>query len=453
MKVKSVYFIGIGGIGMSALARYYLSNNVIVGGYDKIKTDLTQSLEQEGALIQYLDSIDEISNDFKNTKESLIVYTPAIPSSLEIFQYFTQKGFSLLKRSELLGEITRKNKSLCVAGTHGKTTTASLLTHILLEGEINCNAFLGGIASNYNSNCILSESADYNVVEADEFDRSFLKLSPFSTIITSCDPDHLDIYSNQSIFEEGFKQYSMKSSIDGFSIQKEGLNLPSLSKVLTYDLNSIHADYSLENQRYINGQMIVDFRMKNEFWKNIRLGLPGIHNAENALACAALLHNLEVSESTIRNGIETFLGVKRRFEYQLKTDNLIMIDDYAHHPTEIKSFIDSLLELYPDKKIIAVFQPHLFSRTRDFSSGFVSELSRFDELILLPIYPAREKPIHGISSEWLLQKIRCKKKYLMEPSQVVSYFKKVKKGVVVTIGAGDIDKIVQPIKSILESNL
>ena len=358
-----------------------------------------------------------------------------------------------MKRSELLGEITRKNKSLCVAGTHGKTTTASLLTHILLEGEINCNAFLGGIASNYNSNCILSESADYNVVEADEFDRSFLKLSPFSTIITSCDPDHLDIYSNQSIFEEGFKQYSMKSSIDGFSIQKEGLNLPSLSKVLTYDLNSIHADYSLENQRYINGQMIVDFRMKNEFWKNIRLGLPGIHNAENALACAALLHNLEVSESTIRNGIETFLGVKRRFEYQLKTDNLIMIDDYAHHPTEIKSFIDSLLELYPDKKIIAVFQPHLFSRTRDFSSGFVSELSRFDELILLPIYPAREKPIHGISSEWLLQKIRCKKKYLMEPSQVVSYFKKVKKGVVVTIGAGDIDKIVQPIKSILESNL
>ena len=453
LNYSNVYFLGIGGIGMSALARYFLSKNIAVAGYDKTETALTGSLKNEGAIIQYNDNVAEIPKEFKETSKTLVIYTPAIPSDLSLLIFYQKSKAKILKRSEVLGEITRTEKGLCVAGTHGKTTTASLLTHIIYESEIKCNAFLGGISTNLNSNVLVNDNAQYSIIEADEFDRSFLKLSPFSSIITSCDPDHLDIYKDKESFKDGFKQYSMKSDLQGYSIQKEGLNLPSLSSILTYAINSKTADYSVDEISYVNGKMKAKFRMKNRIWSNMEFGLPGIHNAENALACAALLLNIGFTEEDIRFGIRTFQGVKRRFEYHINSEELVYIDDYAHHPTEIEHVLNSILEIYPERNIYLIFQPHLFSRTKDFSDDFAIQLSRVHELILMPIYPARELPMHGINSEWLLQKIKCKNKYVKKPSEVVSHFKNIKKGIVLTLGAGDIDRIVIPLKEILESNL
>ena len=447
----AVYFLGIGGIGMSALARYFLINGYKVGGYDRTKTNLTQQLEEEGAWIHYEDNFKEIPKIFK--VKTLVIYTPAIPVSHKEKREFQALGFSCIKRAEALGEITRKSKSLCVAGTHGKTTTSTMLAHILNEIEVPCNAFLGGISTNLKSNLLVHPEARYTVVEADEFDRSFLKLSPHSSIITSCDPDHLDIYGSNESFKEGFQQYSMKSSPEGFSIQKEGLNLQSISKVFTYAMNSNTADYSAYNLRYIQGVMLVDVRLQNRTWGGVKIGLPGVHNAENALACIALLDKLQIKENLIRKGLETFLGVSRRFEYRINTAELVFIDDYAHHPSELEKLIDSLKVLFPGKKITMIFQPHLFSRTRDFSNAFAEQLSRVDELILMPIYPAREEPMHGITSDWLLQKIKCTDKSVKSSSEVVAHFKKIKKGVVVTAGAGDIDKLVQPLAEVLHLNI
>jgi UDP-N-acetylmuramate--alanine ligase len=358
-----------------------------------------------------------------------------------------------MKRAEVLGLITRFSKGLCVAGTHGKTTTSSMLAHILNESTWKCNAFLGGIATNFHSNIVLSSNSSFTVIEADEFDRSFLQLSPHSSIITSADPDHLDIYGNKEQFLEGFRQYAMKSDMNGFSIQKEGLNLSSLSKVVTYALFSDRADYTMTNLRWHQGFLYGDVTGKKFTSPNVQLGIPGFHNAENALACIALLSELGMEESEIRHGLASFQGVKRRFEYHIRSQELVYIDDYAHHPMEIKSLISSLRMLYPEMPIIGVFQPHLFTRTRDFSEGFVLELSALDELVLMPIYPAREEPIHGITSEWLLQKIKLKRKSLKTPAEVIQHFKELKRGVVVTIGAGDIDRLVMPLKEILETNL
>ena len=450
---KNVYFIGIGGIGMSALARYFNNLGFKVAGYDKCASDLTNKLEAEGCLIHYEDLGEEIPNEFKNKTITFVVFTPAIPEDMKELFYFISNEFTVYKRAEVLGILTRQSKGLCVAGTHGKTTTSSMLAHILDHSSWKCNAFLGGIATNFNSNLVLSEASDWTVVEADEFDRSFLKLSPFSSIVTGVDPDHLDVYGSIEQFNEGFRQYAMKIDPSGFLVEKEGLNLPTLAKKVSYALHSETADFSMKNLVFRDGFIFSDVRLKTNFWQNVKLGIPGSHNAENALACIALLDCLGMSELEIRNGLSSFTGVKRRFDYQIRTDDLVFIDDYAHHPNELKVLIESIRNLYPNKKITGIFQPHLFSRTRDFAMEFAAELSKLDELILLPIYPAREEPIYGISSAWLYSKVELSKKYLLTPSEALQYFNQFNKGIVLTIGAGDIDKMVAPLKEILSSNL
>jgi len=450
---QNVYFIGIGGIGMSALARYFNNLGFKVAGYDKNASDLTNKLEAEGCLIHYEDLGEEIPNEFKNKATTFVVFTPAIPEDMKELFYFISNEFTFYKRAEVLGILTRQSKGLCVAGTHGKTTTSSMLAHILDHSLWKCNAFLGGIATNFNSNLVLSETSDWTVVEADEFDRSFLKLSPFSSIVTGVDPDHLDIYGSIEQFNEGFRQYAMKIDPSGFLVEKEGLNLPTLAKKVSYALHSETADYSMNNLVFRDGFIFSDVRLKTNFWQNVKLGIPGSHNAENALACIALLDCLGMSELEIRNGLSSFTGVKRRFDYQIRTEDLVFIDDYAHHPNELKVLIESVRNLYPNKKITGIFQPHLFSRTRDFAIEFAAELSKLDELILLPIYPAREEPIYGISSAWLYSKVELSKKYLLTPSEALQHFNQFNKGIVLTIGAGDIDKMVAPLKEILSSNL
>lgn len=450
---KSVYFLGIGGIGMSALARYFVSQGLNVMGYDKTQTELTKKLEAEGCKIHYDDLGEELADELNDLATTLFVYTPAIPSKMEEFKFLKEKEVKLFKRSEILGMLTRTSKGICVAGTHGKTTTSSMLAHILNQSSWGCNAFLGGIATNFDSNLVLSQTSNWTVIEADEFDRSFLQLSPFASIITAADPDHLDIYGNADQFLEGFRQYAMKTDIGGVLVVKEGLELNSLSKKVTYSLNSSTANYSMNNLVWENDFLYGDVRFASQIWTKVKLGIPGLHNAENALGCIALLNELGMSEQEIRAGLASFLGVKRRFEYQIRTPELIYIDDYAHHPMEIKSLVESVRMLYPDKKITGIFQPHLFSRTKDFADGFVAELNKLDELILLPIYPAREEPIHGISSDWLLSMLTLKNKSLKSPSEVLQSFSTVNQGVILTIGAGDIDRIVKPLKEILSSNI
>jgi UDP-N-acetylmuramate--alanine ligase len=349
--------------------------------------------------------------------------------------------------------LTRQSKGLCVAGTHGKTTTSSMLAFILDQSTWKCNAFLGGIATNFQSNLVLSKDSEYTVIEADEFDRSFLHLSPFASIITSSDPDHLDIYGTPEQFKEGFRQFAMKLDPIGICLQKEGLNLPTLGTSFSYAIESETADFSVFNIQWIEGFLCGDVRLKNVWWRNVEFGLPGIHNAENALACLGLLHELGMDESQIRSGLKNFLGVKRRFEYIIRTEKLVYIDDYAHHPQEINALISSIRQLYPKKKITGIFQPHLFSRTKDFVNDFAKELSELDELILLPIYPAREEPIQGVSSEWLLSMCKNEHKSIKRPSEVLGYLSNYSDGILLTIGAGDIDRIVPTLKEVLTINL
>ena len=450
---KNAYFIGIGGIGMSALARYFNNLGFKVAGYDKSASDLTNKLEAEGCLIHYEDLGEEIPNEFKNKTTTFVIFTPAIPEDMKELCYFISNEFTVYKRAEVLGILTRQSKGLCVAGTHGKTTTSSMLANILDQSSWKCNAFLGGIASNFDSNLVLNEYSEWVVIEADEFDRSFLKLSPFSSIVTGVDPDHLDVYGSVEQFNEGFGQYTMKIEPKGFLVEKEGLNLPTLAKKVSYALNSDTADYSMKNMVFRDGFLYTDVRLKINVWQNVKLGIPGIHNAENALGCIALLDSLGMSELEIRNGLASFTGVKRRFDYQIRSEDLIYIDDYAHHPSELKVLIESIRILYPNQQITGIFQPHLYSRTRDFAVEFASELSKLDTLILLPIYPAREEPIHGISSAWLYSKVELSKKFLLAPSEALQYFNYFDNGIVLTIGAGDIDKMVTPLKEILSTNL
>ena len=450
---KRAYFVGIGGIGMSALARYFISLGWEVAGYDKTPSALTSSLESEGIKIHFEDLGIEIPEQFKEKETTLIIYTPAIPKKNGELNYFQSNEFKLFKRSQVLGLLTHNSKGLGVAGTHGKTTTSTLLAHILNESSVKCNAFLGGISSNFNSNLITSKDSIYTVIEADEFDRSFLQLSPFASIITSTDADHLDIYGDASILLDGFQQYADLTHSDGFIFLRKGLKLKSSAQIYTYGVNEEMADYSAFNLRFTKGQFIFDIKFPKGEWKDIEFGLPGIHNAENALACIGMSQKLGLSEKEIRFGLKTFKGVKRRFEYHIKTKDLIYIDDYAHHPTEICALISSVRMLYPTKKIIAVFQPHLFSRTRDFLENFVEELSKIDELILLDIYPAREEPIPGITSELLLEKITCKNKSLLTSTEAITHLAKISEGIILTIGAGDIDRMIEPLKQTIISKL
>ena len=445
-KFDRAYFVGIGGIGMSALARYFNSKGWTVAGYDKTPSPLTEQLSKEGIDVHYEDLGPSIPSVFREKDHTLVVYTPAIPKNHGELLFFQHGGAHLFKRAEVLGLITRLSKGLGVAGTHGKTTTSSMLAHILNSSSTGCNAFLGGIASNFNSNLVLHPTSEYTVMEADEFDRSFLKLDPFCSIITSNDPDHLDIYGDANYFKQGFQEYAHLINHAGCLVQKESLNLGSDASIRTYAVESRTAHFEAYDLRFSNGKFEFDVRTPNGIWKNVELGIPGIHNAENAVACIALLDFLGLGEEEIRKGLATFLGVKRRFEYIIKTDNFVYIDDYAHHPTEINALVSSVRLLYPGKKVTGVFQPHLFSRTRDFFEGFAKELSKLDEVILLPIYPAREEPIPGVNSDELVAAITCTDKKLMQPHESINYLKVHKTDVLLTIGAGDIDRIVEPLK-------
>jgi len=449
-KFKSCYFIGIGGIGMSALARYFKLIGFNVAGYDKTETSLTKELVKEGISIHYDDNGSNIELAFTNPESCLVIVTPAIPSTLNELNFFKENHFILFKRAEVLGIITQNSLGLCVAGTHGKTTTSTMLAHILTVDELKCNAFLGGISSNYNTNFISSETSNYSVIEADEFDRSFLKLSPHAAIITSIDPDHLDIYGDKSSFLDGFKAFADLIQKDGVLILKNGIDLPVNCKSITYSLEG-RGDVVGTNVRIINGYQELDIHFEKFIWKNVQIGIPGLHNAENAIACVALCNYLGISEEVIRLGLASFKGVKRRFEVHYRSQSKYYIDDYAHHPTEIKAFVESLRFLFPEMKILVIFQPHLFTRTRDFIDEFSTELSKVDELILLPIYPARELPIEGINSELLLQKVTLQKKSLMSPEEALHYVSSIDDVVIATIGAGDIDKLIDPIIFTLNS--
>jgi UDP-N-acetylmuramate--alanine ligase len=448
---KNIYFLGIGGIGMSALARYFRLMGFIVKGYDKTPSPLTDTLINEGIEIHFEDLDCNVKDLVGGLTDTLVIITPAVPKMMGELVFLQEQGYTMLKRSEVLGLITQNSKGLCVAGTHGKTTTSTMLAYLLMSTDLKCNAFLGGISTNYNTNFLPSDSSEYTVIEADEFDRSFLKLSPFASIITSTDPDHLDIYGDAKTFLEGFQLYADLVEESGLVILKKGLNLTSKAKVWSYAIDE-EADFSAKNVRVENGFQWMDVHFFDQVWINVKLGLPGIHNAENALACIAMCHFLGLTESEIRNGLETFSGVKRRFEFHVRKENVVYIDDYAHHPTEIAALVSSVRMLYPSKKITAIFQPHLFSRTNDFMNDFAKELSKVDELLLLPIYPARELPMPGVTSDLLKSKLTLSNSFLVSKEDVLERVKNIQEGVVVTIGAGDIDRLIGPITSIIENN-
>ncbi len=444
-KIHTIYFVGIGGIGMSALARYFAVNGKKVAGFDLVQTDITNSLSQLGVDIHYQDSIDLIPNNFKDSQKTLVVYTPAIPKEHSELHYFNQHNFKVLKRSEVLGEITKNSFCLAVAGTHGKTTTSTILGHILKEAQVNATSFLGGISENYKSNLILGGDK-ISVVEADEFDRSFLKLSPNIACITSMDADHLDIYGKADALEYSFKEFADKVS-DKLIVRK-GLPLDGL----TYSVDE-KADYYADNIKIINGVYIFDVKTPTEIITNVEFNLPGKHNVLNAVAALAMANNFGVSLQVIAKALLSFKGVQRRFSYKIKTNNLVLIDDYAHHPTEIKAVADSIKEMYPTQKTLAVFQPHLFSRTKDFADDFAESLNLFDEIILLDIYPAREKPIEGITSQWLLDKISNTNKKLSSREDLLREMKNSTTTIKVMIGAGDIGQMVNEIqKGLLDEN-
>ena len=440
------YFIGIGGIGMSAIARYFKLKGWSVAGYDKTPSFLTDELVSEGIEVHFED-LGQLPVEFQNQEKTLVIYTPAVPKDMKELCFAQEQNFIVLKRAQILGLITRNSKALGVAGTHGKTTTSTLLAHILNETSLGCNAFLGGIGTNFNSNFVSHDTSPYTVVEADEFDRSFLQLRPFASIVTSTDADHLDIYGDSAVFQQGFKEYVDLIDPEGFAIVQADLELHPKRKI-TYSVSS-NADYQGANLRFEAGKFLVDIQTPTRTWKAVELGIPGIHNAENAIACVAMVEQLGLEENEIRAALKSFRGVKRRFEYHVRKPELVYIDDYAHHPTELKALIDSVKLLYPNQRITGVFQPHLFTRTRDFMDGFVEQLSRLDKLILLPIYPARELPIEGVSSDALLERITSNDKKVVQRDLVLEELRQDNEGVILTIGAGDIDRIVPQLAKLL----
>lgn len=447
---RSIYFIGIGGIGMSALARYFASRGFKVGGYDKTPSPLTHELEAEGLDVHYEDLGSQFPEPFNDTKTTLVIYTPAIPAEMGELVH-ALANFTTIKRSEALGLLTQTSKGLGVAGTHGKTTTSTMLAHVLHESSLKCSAFLGGISSNFNSNVLVDSSSDLTVVEADEFDRSFLRLSPFASIITAMDPDHLDIYGTEEAFREGFQAYADKHLETGLVIYKFGLPFTTTNwPHVTYGIEEQSAQVSGWKLRPEKGVFKMDVRFEAELWEGVELGLPGIHNAENALAVIAMCRFLGCTEQEIRTGLATFKGVKRRFERCAENADQVYIDDYAHHPTEIKALIDSIRLLYPNHKVAGVFQPHLFTRTRDFLPGFIEQLARLDEPVIMPIYPARELPIPGVTSDVIVDGIGAAAK-LLSPEEVLSWVKTTDATVILTIGAGDIDRLVPIITQTIKS--
>ena len=438
--IHNVFFIGIGGIGMSALAQYFVLDGKTVGGYDKTPTSITQSLIELGVPVQFQTALDLIGKQFMNPNNTLIVFTPAISDSNAILQYFRAHSFQVLKRSEALGLVTEYIQCLAVAGTHGKTTTSSILGHLMYVCNKKVTAFIGGISENYQSNLIQNGTA-ISVVEADEFDRSFLTLSPNLACITSIDADHLDIYNSEDDLVEAFKQFTQKIKPSGKLFVRKGLPFDGI----TYGVNEA-ADYSATSVRIDNGSYQFDLQTPNGLIQNIIFHLPGVHNLSNAVAALAMALEFGCEVQNLKTALNTYKGVKRRFTYQIKTDNFVYIDDYAHHPTEINAVYQAVSEMYPNQKVAVVFQPHLFSRTNDFADEFAVSLSQFDAVFLLEIYPARELPIPGVTSSWLLEKIKSPNKKLISKSEIVSEIKKLGYPIFITLGAGDIGVEVSELK-------
>ncbi len=441
-QIHNVYFIGIGGIGMSALARYFQFIGKNVAGYDKTETQLTSELQENGIKIHFEDNINLIADSFKNSENTLVVITPAVPKNHSEWNFFLDNGFTVKKRAEVLGIITKDTFCFAVAGTHGKTTTSSILGHILYESGVDVTAFLGGIVEGYDSN-LIGTGKTVTVVEADEFDRSFLHLHPNMSCVTSMDADHLDIYGDVAAIEASFKEFANKVPSDNLFIVK---GLPLEGNTIAVNVG---ADYIAQNIRIENGFYVFDVMTATELIENVKFGLPGHHNLTNALLAFAMAKSYGVENEKISNALATFKGVRRRFSFQIRTEKLVYIDDYAHHPTEINAVYQAVKELYPNKKIMACFQPHLFSRTKDFVEGFAESLSQFDELLLLEIYPARELPIEGVNATWLLEKITSKNKQLVSKEKVLTCFKNSDADVYITIGAGDIGEMVKSIKKVL----
>lgn len=453
--IKAVYFVGAGGIGMSAIARYFLNKGVVVAGYDKTKTPLTVQLEEEGMLVHYEENVDEIPQACKSKDLCLVIYTPAIPSDHKELVYFRENNFEIEKRAQVLGTLTRTHKGLCVAGTHGKTTTSTMCAHIMHQSHIDCNAFLGGISKNYSTNYILSDS-DYVVIEADEFDRSFHWLCPWASVITSTDPDHLDIYGTKEAYLESFRHYSSLIQPGGALIIRKGLEMKDelQAGVSRYEYSRDEGDFHAENIVIDNGEITFDFVSPIENVKGVRLGQPIPINIENGVAAMAMAQLAGCTADELRSGMETYKGVDRRFDFKIKTSSLVFLSDYAHHPQEIYQSAKSIRELYRDKKITAIFQPHLYTRTRDFYKDFAHSLSLLDEVVLCDIYPAREQPIPGVSSRLIYDNLEPQvKKEMVCKEQVIDYVNNHDFEVLVVLGAGDLDNYVPDIERALRSRI
>ena len=453
--IKAVYFVGAGGIGMSAIARYFLKKGLVVAGYDKTPSDLTRQLEKEGMLIHYEENVDEIPHVCKQKEVCLVIYTPAIPADHQELMFFRDNGFEIQKRAQVLGTLTQAHKGLCVAGTHGKTTTSTMCAHIMHQSHLDCNAFLGGISKNYDTNYILSDS-DYVVIEADEFDRSFHWLRPWMSVITSTDPDHLDIYGTKEAYLESFRHYTELIQSGGALIIHRNLEMKENLQegVRRYDYSLTEGDFHAENIRIENGEITFDFISPIESIKDVQLGQPIPVNIENGIAAMAMAQLNGCTAEELKYGMKTYGGVDRRFDFKIKTERIVFLSDYAHHPKEIYQSARSIRELYKDKHITAIFQPHLYTRTRDFYKDFADALSQLDEVVLTEIYPAREQPLEGVTSQLIYDNLKeSVKKEMIRKDEVLNYVKNHKFEVLIVLGAGDLDNQVPQITEILNSKI
>lgn len=450
--IKAVYFVGAGGIGMSAIARYFMKRGLVVAGYDKTPSELTRLLEREGMLIHYEENVDEIPHTCKQPESCLVIYTPAVPADHQELVFFREKGFEIQKRAQVLGTLTREHKGLCVAGTHGKTTTSAMCAHIMHQSAQDCNAFLGGISKNYGTNYILSDS-DYVVIEADEFDRSFHQLRPWMTVITSTDPDHLDIYGTKEAYLDSFRHYTTLIQPGGALIIHRGLEMQEdlQESVRRYDYALDEGDFHAENIRIENGSITFDFISPIESVPHIELGQPVPINIENAIAAMAMAQLNGCTAAELRYGMQTYGGVDRRFDFKIKTDQLVFLSDYAHHPKEIYQSARSIRELYKNRHITAIFQPHLYTRTRDFYREFAEALSQLDEVVLTEIYPARELPIEGVTSQLIYDNLKPGvDKKMIRKADVLDFVRSRSFDVLVVLGAGDLDDQVPQMTKILQ---
>ncbi len=451
-QIKAVYFVGAGGIGMSAIARYFLHCGILVGGYDKTPSGITRHLEEEGALLHYEDNVDLIPQQFLNPDNTLVIYTPAIPAEHSELAYFRRNGFEIQKRAQVLGTLTRAMKGLCVAGTHGKTTTSSMAAHLLHQSHVDCNAFLGGIAKNYGTNYILSQSP-YVVIEADEFDRSFHWLTPFASVITATDADHLDIYGTEEAYLESFRKYSSLILPGGFLVMHTGLKLKAdvQEGVTVYSYSRDAGDFHADNVCIGNGRITFDLISPLGDIPGIELGVPVSVNIENGIAAMALAQIAGATADEIRQGMASFCGVERRFDFRLKTDKMVYLSDYAHHPEEIRRSLESLRELYEGRRIKAIFQPHLYTRTRDFYRQFADALSLLDDVCVVDIYPARELPIPGVTSRLIYDNLRPGiRRQMCSKNEILDVVRQGGFDVLVTLGAGDIEDYADEITKLLE---